>query len=128
MAGSPKKRARGGKKAPGAKGKGTGGPKTSAKKGDRIALKHGASEKKAVTRDLVVPRAQELQPGVFETNLQLDPTRDGAAVFRYCVALARIERVYNWLAEQDDEVFADMTDGEVHAVYKWYRHSRWRST
>ena len=57
---------------------------------------HGAKSDK-----LVLPRARELVPEVLEANPQLDPQRDGPAIFRYAVILSRIERVYRWLGEQD---------------------------
>ena len=50
---------------------------------------HGASREKQVA-----PRARELVPEVFDANPQLDAQRDGPAIFRYAVILARIERVY----------------------------------
>ncbi len=52
--------------------------------------------------------------------------RDGPAVMRYATLLARIERVYAWLAEQDDPVFADR-DGRTHGVFprleQWERQA-----
>jgi hypothetical protein len=86
--------------------------------GNTAAARHGAR-----SDALVEPRARELAPVIFAANTHLDEMRDGAAVFRYCVALARIERVYAWLAEQDDAVFADAKDGTVHGVYE--RLERW---
>ena len=65
-------------------------------------------------------------PGSSSPTPSWIPTRDGAAVFRYCVTLARIERVYRWLAEQDDEVFTDLSAGEVHAVYQ--RLEQWEAS
>ena len=74
-------------------------------------LTHGATKE-----SLVLPRAEELIGEVFEANPHLDAQRDGPAITRYSVILARIERVYKWLAEQDDDVF--QTDsGKVHTVY-----------
>ena len=87
-------------------------------------MTHGASDGKGMTR-LVKERADELLPDVLGANPHLDQVRDGPALFRYCVSLARIERVYRWLAEQDDEVFVDRKAGEVHAVYG--RLERWEN-
>jgi hypothetical protein len=78
--------------------------------------KHGARSEK-----LVMPRARELAPAILDDNPQLDAKRDGAAITRYAVVLARIERVYMWLAEQDDAVFESMEDGSVHRVYDQLR-------
>ena len=47
----------------------------------------------------------EIAPIVFSANPHLDPERDRAAVSRYAVLLARIERVYDWLSAQTDAVF-----------------------
>jgi hypothetical protein len=55
----------------------------------------------------------------------LDPQRDRPAVLRYAVLLARIERVYLWLAQQPDEVFSDPKGGDVHAVFE--RLEKWET-
>ena len=81
---------------------------------------HGARSEK-----LVMPRAREIVPDVFDANPQLDPQRDGPAIFRYAVVLARIERVYTWLSEQDDAVFMNMDAGRVHGVYDML--TRWET-
>jgi hypothetical protein len=86
--------------------------------GNEAALRHGAHSLK-----LVEPRARELAPAILEANAHLDSLRDGHAVMRLAVALARIERVWAWLAEQDDAVFSDTEAGEVHGVHE--RLSRW---
>jgi hypothetical protein len=80
--------------------------------GNTAAMTHGARSER-----LVEPRARELVPLILKANPQLDAVRDGAAVFRYAVTLARVERVYAWLAERDDAVFTDAEAGEVHGVY-----------
>ena len=86
--------------------------------GNDAAVKHGAR-----SPALVEPRARELAPQILDANPHLDPMRDGAAVFRYSVALARIERVYAWLAEREDAVFDDTESGTTHGVYE--RLERW---
>jgi hypothetical protein len=63
-------------------------------------------------------RASELMPAVFAANGHLEELRDGAAVVRYAMTLARIERVYSWLAERDDPVFSDLDAGTIHAVHQ----------
>jgi hypothetical protein len=90
-----------------------GGPMAGAEPGNFRSLRHGAKSKR-----LVEPRARELVPGIFAANPHLDQARHGPAVFRYAVNLARIERVYAWLAEQEDEVFLDLHSGEPHGVYR----------
>ncbi len=74
-------------------------------------MKHGAT-----VPELVEGRAAELAPLILGANVHLDRARDGAAVWRYCVGLARIERVYAWLGKQADPVFANVATGEVHGV------------
>ncbi len=86
--------------------------------GNKAAVKHGA-----LSPELVEPRARELRPLVFDVNPHLALERDGAAVYRYCVTLARIERVYAWLGEQLDPVFDDAGQGNTHGVYE--RLERW---
>lgn len=81
-------------------------------------MTHGARSDR-----LVEPRAAELTRPVFEANPHLDPARNGPAVWRYAVVLARVERVYCWLEEQDDPVFEDSDAGKVHGVYE--RLERW---
>lgn len=87
-----------------------GRPIAGAELGNQRALQHGAH---AV--ELVEARARGLAPQVLEANPHLEPGRDGPGVRRYVIALARCERVYAWLAEQDDAVFVDA--GKVHGVY-----------
>jgi hypothetical protein len=60
---------------------------------------------------------------VLDAHEHLDPARNGDAVGRYSMVLARIERVYRWLSERDDPVFADAAKGRIHAVYE--RLERW---
>ena len=96
-------------------------PVAAAGPGNRRAVSHGGHSSR-----LVEPRAHELAPSILEANPHLDPARDGVAVFRYAVALARVERAYAWLFEQHaDAVFADVDAGRVHAVYssleRWER-------
>ena len=86
--------------------------------GNEAAVTHGATSSKLVT-----PRAKAIGPVVLEANPHLDPLRDGPAVFRYAMTLARIERVYCWLADKEDAVFSDAEQGEVHGVYE--RLERW---
>jgi hypothetical protein len=82
-----------------------------------------AARHAAYSDALVTPRARELTTAVFEANTHLQVDRDGAAVARYAVLLARVERVYRWLAEQPDDVFADVEHGVPHGVYE--RLERW---
>jgi hypothetical protein len=86
--------------------------------GNQAAVKHGAR-----SPALIEPRARELMPAIFEVNPQLDESRDGPAVMRYAICLARIERVLAWLSEQDDPVFEDVGSGKAHGVYE--RLERW---
>ena len=58
-----------------------------------------------------------MAPGIYHANPHLDELRDGPAVMRYVITLARIERVYAWLTERQDQVFSDVDAGEVHGVY-----------
>ncbi len=76
-------------------------------------MTHGARSDR-----LVEPRAAELTRPVFEANPHLDPARNGPAVARYAILLARIERVYGWLEDQADPVFEDTDAGKVHGVYE----------
>jgi hypothetical protein len=92
--------------------------KATFEKGNKAAVKHGAT-----SPELVQERARELMPEIFAANGQLDQVRDGPAVLRYAVVLARIERVYAWLSEQDDAVFAEVGAGTTHGVYQ--RLERW---
>jgi hypothetical protein len=86
--------------------------------GNQAAVRHGAH-----SPELVEARARELAPAILEANPHLDPVRDGPALRRYCINLSRLERVYAWLAEQDDPVFADVEAGVAHGVYE--RAERW---
>ncbi len=110
-----------------AKGKGRGGPAKGKGKGpatgyswSQFEVTHGAR-----SPALVEPRARELAPEVLEANAHLDAARDGAAVFRYAVTLARVERVYRWLSEQDDAVFVDEEAGKPHGVFE--RLEKWET-
>jgi hypothetical protein len=87
-------------------------------KGNTAAMTHGARSDR-----LVEPRARELTAPVFDANPHLEAARDGAAVLRYCMTLARIERVYRWLEGQVDHVFVDQDAGRAHGVYE--RLERW---
>jgi hypothetical protein len=89
-----------------------------AEPGNLRAAKHGAQ-----SAALVNPRARELAEQVLSVHTHLDSGRDGPAVARYAVALARVERVYQWLGAQDNEVFANVETGETHAVFG--RLERW---
>lgn len=93
-------------------------PPNPAAPGNTRAVTHGA-----FAEDLVSPRAGELGSQVLEANSHLDAVRDGPAIFRYAVLLARIERTYQWLADQPDAVFADLSSGTAHGVYE--RLERW---
>jgi Helix-turn-helix domain len=96
----------------------SGRPVAGATAGNTRSLKSGAESPR-----LISPRAEELLPTVFEANPHLDDVRDRAAVLRYAVLLARIERAYGWLIEQDDDVFADRRAGEFHPIFG--RLERW---
>jgi hypothetical protein len=89
-------------------------------RGNTAAMTHGARSRNL---EAFERRASELMPAVFEANGHLDELRDGAAVVRYAMALARVERVYAWLSQRDDPAFADVEAGKVHAVYE--RLERW---
>ena len=91
-----------------------GSPVAGATEGNQRATTHGAQSK------LIEARARELVPQVYEANKHLDQ-RDGPAVSRYAATLARIERIYCWLSEQSDPVFAN--GGNAHLVYG--RLERW---
>jgi hypothetical protein len=95
-------------------------PPNPAEPGNTRALQHGA-----FSESLVNPRARELAVQVLTANGHLDELRDGAAILRYAVALARCERVYRWLAEQPDDTFSDVTRGTTHSVLDRLR--RWES-
>ena len=99
-------------------GKGHGGPARGYswppfEPGNLAAVTHGAR-----SPALVRERAEQLAPQVLEVHPHLDERRDGPAVMRYATLLARIERVYAWLGERADAVFADVESGEVHGVYQ----------
>jgi hypothetical protein len=93
-------------------------PPNHAGPGNVRAVTHGAGSPR-----LVEARARVLVPVIFGANPHLDATRDGAAVFRYAVTLARVERVYAWLSEQGDPVFVDVDAGRAHGVFD--RLERW---
>ena len=106
-----------------AKGPGRGGPARGYswppfEKGNTAALTHGAFSDK-----VVMPRAHELVAGVLGANSHLTAERDGAAVMRYAIVLSRLERVYQWLSDQEDAVFAAPGAGEAHAIFE--RLERW---
>jgi hypothetical protein len=61
----------------------------------------------------------------LDVNPHLGSIRDRAAILRYATNLARIERVYAWLDEQSDAVFADSRRGKVHPVYE--RLEKWEA-
>ena len=84
-------------------------------KGNTVTTTHGARSRNPAVFEA---RAQELCPFIFEANPHLDELRDGAAVARYAVTLARCERVWAWLAEREDGVFSDTDAGAIHAVYQ----------
>jgi hypothetical protein len=93
-------------------------PPNHAEPGNGRAVRHGAH-----SPELVEARARELAPQILGANGHLDAMRDGAAVARYAMALARVELVYRWLAEQGDPVFADVDAGVAHGIYE--RLERW---
>lgn len=95
-------------------------PPNPAQAGNARAATHHAFRAKVVG-----PRARELARSILEANPHLDPVRDRAAVLRYAVLLARIERVYLWLSRQSDDVFSDAPVGEVHAVFE--RLEKWEA-
>lgn len=80
--------------------------------GNGRAVTHGAFS--AVK---VEPRAQVLTSELLTAHPHLDRAKDGPAVKRYAVTLARLEHVYAWLEAQADPVFADQESGDVHAIY-----------
>jgi hypothetical protein len=86
-------------------------PPNPAELGNGRALKHGA-----FSDSLVNPRARELAEQVLDANRHLDARRDGPTILRYATALARCERVYCWLAVQEDDTFADLVRGTTHTV------------
>jgi hypothetical protein len=86
--------------------------------GNAAAATHGANSLK-----LVEPHAREIAPAIFTAHPHLDPARDGAAVWRYAITLARIHRVNVWLAQREDPVFADLEAGAPHKVFE--RLDRW---
>ena len=90
-----------------------GKPVAGAEPGNLRRVTHGAH-----SETLVRPEADALLPGLLEANAHLALERDGAAIHRYAMTLARIARVWAWLDEQADPVFADVTDGEIHSVYR----------
>ena len=60
----------------------------------------------------VIIRSHGAAPQVLEANPHLEPERDGPGIRRYVIALARCERVYAWLGEQDD-AFAAGAEADV---------------
>lgn len=92
--------------------------------GNTAALVHGLDSER-VLKGEIEPRAHGLVPGIIEANPHLDPRRDALAVYRYALALVRLEHAYTWLAEQSDELFADRTKGIVHGLYS--RIERWEA-
>src|SRR5438046_51565 len=58
-------------------------------KNNTASMTHGARSDR-----LVEPRAAELVPMILEANGHLDPVRDGPALHRYAMCLARVERCY----------------------------------
>jgi len=95
-------------------------PPSPAQRGNDRAASHGAFRPAVIGK-----RAAELAPEILEANAHLDAVRDRPAVMRYAVLLARIERVYRWLAEQADDVFSDTDDGEAHRIFE--RLEKWES-
>ncbi len=91
-----------------------------AEKGNERALKHGAYGRAPLKQ------AEALVPGIFEVNPHLDPARNGPAVERYAVLLARIDHVNEWLASRADPVFANRRTGKAHAIYD--RLTEWERT
>jgi hypothetical protein len=71
----------------------------------------------------VKPRARELVSQILMAHPHLDDVRDGPAVFRYCATLARTERIYEWLDDQEDSVFSDVEAGTTHGCFG--RLERW---
>lgn len=86
--------------------------------GNTIAVRHGA-----YAPQLVSAQAEALRPSVLQHNPHLHEGRDGPAIARYLQTLARVARVYEWLEQQADPVFADTTAGALHGVYDQLR--RW---
>lgn len=82
--------------------------------GNVRALKHGLDSSRVGVA--VERRARDLVPGIIAAHGHLDDVRDQPAVLRYAMTLARLERAYSWLAEQDDELFADRDEGRVHGL------------
>ena len=52
--------------------------------GNKLSIKHGAQ-----SAELVEARARELAPSILQANPHLDENRDGPAIFRYAMSLAR---------------------------------------
>lgn len=88
--------------------------------GNRRAVRHGA-----FSDSLINPRAREIAEEVLHAHPHLDADRDGPALQRYAVALARVERVNEWLNEQDDPDFSNREAGVTHPVLD--RLSKWES-
>jgi hypothetical protein len=86
--------------------------------GNDRAVTHGAYSSRIVN-----PRAAAIVRDVLAAHEHLDPAKDGPALARYGVLLARLARVYDWLASQPDDVFSDPEHGTVHAALE--RVDRW---
>jgi hypothetical protein len=96
-----------------------------AEPGNLRAMTHGLDSGR-VTKAIIEPRAQALVPGIIAAHPHLDLQRDGLAVLRYAMDLARLERAYSWLGEQADDLFADRDAGRVHGLYG--RVAKWEAS
>jgi hypothetical protein len=92
--------------------------------GNTRAMTHGLDSDR-VTGAVIEPRARELLPGIVDAHGHLDAGRDGPAVLRYALCLARLEHAYGWLAQQGDELFSDRKAGKVHGLLG--RVARWEA-
>lgn len=86
--------------------------------GNENAASHGAYSDR-----LVSPRAREIVASRLDAFPHLDAVQDGPALARYAVTAARCERVWEWLADQEDDTFSDVEKGTVHAALD--RLARW---
>jgi hypothetical protein len=93
-------------------------PPRPAEPGNLRRLTHGAYSARIVN-----PRAAEIVEGVLAAHPHLDAAKDGPALARYGVLLARLARVYDWLSAQPDDIFSDAEKGTVHAALE--RVERW---
>jgi hypothetical protein len=84
--------------------------------GNTRAMTHGLGSPRVIG-EVIEPRAKELVPQLIAAHDHLDAVRDGAAVLRYALKLARLEHAHRWLAEQSDELFADRGKGAVHGLH-----------